>query len=256
MADILTNNITNEEIDSDRIISESNNGVVYSNKKSWLFVPGNNVNRKNIIPDGFYYKSEDLVDYDKKDEIDPYLNNINEVENTYVEKAHYKMGLEFLDSYSIDAYKTSAILSKPIDLGNFSYITLSVIQELLDTSVEYYILSGNEEIPILPEGTNLIEKERLFFNLSPRFIINQSSQEPIVFQENNQIEKNYTELTFKDFEQNDYYLTYVPGGEAIKVIPSSSTIRVKIVLRKRSTDSWCKIKSVVINKYGGTLEWN
>lgn len=256
MADILTNNITSQDIDSSRIVSESDKGVTYTDKKSWLFVPNESIQKSIITPDGYFYTAEDPVSIKKLSEADPYLNNLSEIESVYVERAQYKFGLEFIDSYILDPYKDSAIISKPINLGNFSYITLSVNEELENASAEYYILSGNSEIPILPEEISIVEKEKLFFNLLPRFSINQTQADPVVFQENNQIEKKYTDLSFKDFEQYNYYLTYVPAGDTHKVIPSSSTIRVKIVLRKRTADAWCKIKNVIINKYGGTLEWN
>lgn len=253
---MIKNNLLNKEIDSSRIVSENNNGIIYTSKKSWYFVPNDQVTKEEQVEDGYFYNVENIANLDKKKSVDNYLNNPNEIEDVYVEKAQYKLCFEILDSYVLEPKKTSAIISKSINLNNFSYITLSVSEELEDVSVEYYIVSGNTETSILPENNIKIEKEKLFYNLPTRFVINQSEQAPILYENDIQIEREYTDLTFKDFESNDYYLTYIVGEDPYKIIPTTSNIKLKIIFRSRSSKAWAKIKNVVINKYGGTLEWN
>ena len=78
----------------------------------------------------------------------------------------------------------------------------------------------------------------------------------IVTEDNIQVERSFSELTSQDFEQHDYYLSYIPGGDNNKIIPTTEKIKIKIIIRKYNNDARCLIKNVTINKFGGALEWN
>ena len=151
----------------------------------------------------------------------------------------------------------AGVISDYIDLGQYNYITISDSNELsLDYSIEYSILDGSLEIPILPEDqTKTFEK--LFYNIDPRFVLIDT---PILYQYDKnsktltKIERNYTELSFDDFSNYDYYIEYIPGGETHKYIPENNNIRIKIIYRNL-TDNNLYISSVVLKKYGGGPDW-
>lgn len=253
---IINNTQTNLEINTDRIISNNENGIVSTNKKCWSFVPNKYLSKEEDIEDGLYYNKEDSPELKTNGRQDDFLINPNDIDSGYREKAQYKFGVKLKTNDIIETYDNAASISEEIDLGVFSYITLSSEEDKQNCSVEYYIINGNVETPILPEGITKVEKEKLFLNLPTRFIIDKSSVEPTLFEDNIQVERSFSELTSQDFEQHDYYLSYIPGGDNNKIIPTTEKIKIKIIIRKYNNDARCLIKNVTINKFGGALEWN
>lgn len=256
MSATINNTLKNTEIDNDRIVSNNESGIVSSNKKCWFFVPASNLSESQEYEDGLYYNTEDTVEIKEQSTPESLLINPNDPDSSYVKKARYKFGFQIASKKIIETYDEGAMVSKIINLGNFSYITLEVDQECQNCSVEYSIISATTETPILPYGIDKVDHEKLFCNLPTRFIINQSSVDPILYEDNIQSERNYTELSQDDYEKHNYYLTYVPGGENWQIIPSSKHIRVKIVIRKYDDNAKFKLNSAIINKFGGALEWN
>ena len=80
--------------------------------------------------------------------------------------------------------------------------------------------------------------------------------QPILYEDNIQSERNMSDLTNSDYELHDYHLSYIPGGDATKVIPTTQQIKIKVIIRKYDNNAKCLIKNVTVNKFGGALEWN
>lgn len=251
---IVKNKITNNIIDSSRIINQDKNGVIFTNKKCWNFVPGKDIETTKKDVDK-YYKEEDTIIPPENRQSERLVAEKYDGNSSYISKACYNFGLRFNSTYNLKSIGESVIVSSEINLGVFSYITLSVDEKIKNAAAEYYIISGNTEIPILPEGTEKIEKEKLFYNIPTRFIINNAVSAPMIFEENTQIEKEYNNITFEEFEKHHYYISYVPGGECIKIIPKNKTVKLKIIIRKFQEDSFCSLSNITINKYGGKLTW-
>ena len=253
---IINNTQTNLEINTDRIVSNTDNGIVSTNKKCWSFIPSEYLSKTEEIEDGLYHNKEEVPELKINGRQDDYLINQSDINSGYREKAQYRFGIQISNLDIIESYDNAACISKTIDLGTFSYITLSVDEECINSVTEYYIINGNVETPILPEGRTKIEKEKLFLNLPTRFIIDKSMDQPILYEDNIQSERNMSDLTNSDYELHDYHLSYIPGGDATKVIPTTQQIKIKVIIRKYDNNAKCLIKNVTVNKFGGALEWN
>ena len=264
---ILTNNKNNTIIDSDRIVYESDKGIVVTNKKAWRYIPNENISSQEEYQDGYYYNQEGAAVLNKATRTEEYNLAENIINTNYIEKSSYIFGLASVELANVNIHDVSGITSDYIELGSYNYITISHsienVEDYTDYSVEYSILDGTIEFPIVPETENHVF-EKLFFNTSTRFSIDMVTDTPLLYQYNkldksiSVVEnKSYTELTVEDYNNYDYYLYYKPGGEYHKYIPENSNIRLKIILRNLNKDgTFCILKSVIINKYGGAVEWN
>lgn len=249
---------TNREIDESRIVSDNDKGIVYSNKKSWKYIPSQNIRRTVEYKDSYYYKKEELEDNKNKKEAAPLLLGNNDITDFYVNKAQYKFGVEFNTLSKINPYNESAIISEEINLNNFSYITISVEQELENVIVEYWLYyNGTRKEEIIPQNTSLLQKERLFNGVSTRFLRNETTEKPKIYEDKSLTEKSIHELTKEDFENHKYYIEYIPLNDYTKIIPKSSKIRLGLTIRiLDDKDYICNIKNIVVNKYGGEIKWN
>lgn len=185
-----------------------------------------------------------------------HLENNNSSPDAYNYKALYKMGINNFSICQKIFYKTSGIISEPIDLDNYSYITLSTKNVLSpETSVEYSILDGTTIVPVLPENDNIAYQEKLFSNMPTRFPVDRR-QKIILYEDGVVTDKNYTNLSPEDFEKHEYRLSYTPGKECHKYKPKNNNIRIMIVFRQGQETQEKGDVLVYVRKYGGALEWN
>lgn len=245
----LTNTITGNELAGDDIISETDDGVVYSNKNSWNFVPSQYI-KKEIYDDGEYYPDEDVPSYGQEVYDDDTLDDEDNSYEYYTDKAVYNFGFNILNTNEYTEAKNNAVISDEIDLGTFSYISIESEEETDDDSViEYSIISGTTEIPIIPDNHSEVIKEKLFYGLNTRFIEDNSSDAYEIYEDGQKTTKQSP--SFKDFEQHEYIVKYKAGGDPYKIIPSQSKIKIKVVIRNSG-----KVNKVILKKYGGNLQWN
>lgn len=253
----LINNNDNSTIDNNRIVSNTDKGIVTSNKKCWYFVPKDKITEETEYDNGYYY-TYDTVSTRKKSVLSSsYYTDTNPVETSYTEKARYYFGLKDIKLFNSSKVNNSGIISGYIALSNLSYITVNSVESGGENySTEYYILDGLTEVSILPENQELVVKERLFYNTSLRFPVD-STVATTLYEDGVEISKNYLELTYDDYENHIYALTYKPGGDPYRYIPENTNIRVKIIIRCYNDESISpNISGIVINKYGGKVEWN
>lgn len=253
----LINNNDNSTIDNNRIVSDTDKGIVTSNKKCWYFVPKDKITEEVQYDNGYYY-TEDTVSTRKKSVLSSsYYTDTNPVETSYTEKARYYFGLKDIKLFNSSKVSNSGIISGYIALSNLSYITVSSVESGGENySTEYYILDGLTEISVLPENQELAVKERLFYNTSLRFPVD-FTVATTLYEDGVEISKNYLELTYDDYENHVYALTYKPGGDPYRYIPKNTNVRVKIIIRCYNDKSVSpNISGIVINKYGGKVEWN
>lgn len=253
----LINNNDNSTIDNSRIVSNTDKGIVTSNKKCWYFVPKDKITEKTEYDNGYYY-TYDTVSTRKKGVLSSsYYTDTNPVETSYTEKARYYFGLKDIKLFNSSKVNNSGIISGYIALSNLSYITVNSVESGGENySTEYYILDGLTEVSVLPENQELAVKERLFYNTSLRFPVD-STVATTLYEDGVEISKNYLELTYDDYENHIYALTYKPGGDPYRYIPENTNVRVKIIIRCYNDESISpNISGIVINKYGGKVEWN
>ena len=240
---------TGTVIDTDSIVNESSSGILVKNSDCIKFIPLSDLKIEEMADDGVYSKSEANPEFNFAR--DSFSSDL------YTEKAEYKLGIANLEFKTVNYFKDTAIITKPVDVSECSYITLSVKEsEGYNSFVEYYIIDGiDDEIPILPEGRREVTGEKLFYGLPTRFIVDNSQKQPILYEDGKVSNKDYNLLTHEDFLNHEYSLDYWPDGESInKYVPKNDNISLKIVIRNYTdTFSPVYISDIRLNLYGSSV---
>ena len=168
----------------------------------------------------------------------------------------YMFGIDSIEIKKVEQHSESAFISELIDIGTLKeneYIQLNIEQfNDENCSVEYSILDGDVDVPIIPIGTKHIENEKIFMTLPLRFTQDESLY--AVIKRNGVV----VDISLEDAKnQNDgiYSIDYTPSLN-YNYTPINSTIRVKAVIRRFGpvqTNPY--ISSIKVRKYGGDLLW-
>lgn len=188
---------------------------------------------------------------------DIYQNNISN-KSEIVEKNMYTyiFGIDSITIKHIEQETDSCFISESINVGSFSekeYLQLiceDVVSEY--AGIEYSILDGDIEIPILPVGKELIKNEKLFATLPLRFKLDETG----LFS----IKKDglTTDISIDDAKiqvLSRFSIDYYPDFK-YNYTPINSNIRIKAVIRKfnKNIDT-SYIRHLKIRKYGGDTPW-
>lgn len=245
----ITNLKSGAVIEADSIVDESSDGILVKNSDCIKFIPFSDLKIEELANDGVYSKNE----------VNPKFNFARDSfsSDLYTEKAEYKLGIANLEFKTVNYFKDTAIITKPIDVSESSYITLSVKEsEGYNSFAEYYIIDGiDDEIPILPEDKKEVTGEKLFYGLPTRFIIDSFQKQPILYEDGKVSNKDYNLLTHEDFISHEYSLDYWPDEENInKYHPKNDNISLKIVIRNYTdTFSPVYISDIRLNLYGSSV---
>lgn len=172
-------------------------------------------------------------------------------------KLLYTFGFEDIQVANKQHAAISGFMSKEIQLPTCDYITLSVNTTSYDetkVSLEYYIVEGTTEMPILPIESKTIVNEAVFFNLPSRFTIDQTK--PITIRKNGKA----TNLRIKDIQKmtsniSRYSIDYTPLEDPYKYYPKSNTIKIKVIQRCQNDAVPASITSILIHRIGGKSHW-
>ena len=173
----------------------------------------------------------------------------------------YNFGFDSLDINRTVLYRDNYFVSNPVSIGNLNedeYIQLYVEDNNSNNSnIEYYIVDGDIDIPIIPIGKDYIDNERIFPETDLRFI------------ENNSIDYYYNKIIKKDgFEipisleeaktkyDGRYSISYTPLINNT-YRPLNNTVKVKAIIRTfgDNYDSIPYINSISIRRFGGNALW-
>lgn len=186
------------------------------------------------------------------------------IQTTQQTRYRYSVGFDDIKLAKKSFKNIGGYLSRDIVLGTCGYFTLSCETY---QGVEFYIIDGKTEIPILPVQQTTVEDEKLFFGLMPRFEI--SNPDNIVVKKNGVITDITTLESLRLFLTantgdirnessydtiNLYTISYIPKESAHKYVPKSKSIKLKIISRKGVGIPQI-IKAVTLNKYGTSIDW-
>ena len=177
----------------------------------------------------------------------------------------YIFGLDRLNFKLVEPNTSGYFISDYIDIGKMSsieYITLNVADVKDDNcTIEYSILDGNKEHPILPVGVNIVENEPILPGGQLRFIRNtdvqSSSYIPEVIKKDGQV----VDISFDDainMTDGQYTITYSPKGEYNKLTGIlNESVRIKCCIRNFGTNikDVSYIDMITIRKYGEDTLW-
>lgn len=134
-------------------------------------------------------------------------------------------------------------------MGHGNYVELDAPSS---PGIEYYIVDGTEEAPILPISSERVNGEKLFPGLPTRFDIDKNK--PVKIYENGKdTSLGYNDISNIDFGGGkEYTIDYTPASllKAHRHTLTGESIRVKIIARSNAT-----IDSVTTIKHGGDTVW-
>ena len=185
---------------------------------------------------------------------------INESESSdivTINKYTYRFGLDYFTLHNVERYNESCFMSEEIQVGKMKdteYLNINSDFISADsTDVEFYIVDGNQEIPILPLSKDKIENEKIFTGLPLRF--NTDDNEFVVRKNGYVINMDLEDA--KNQISGDYSVDYTPNKEyCYSYTPINTSIKVKAVLRRYNDFAEMPyIKSIKIRKFGGAAPW-
>lgn len=174
-----------------------------------------------------------------------------------IKKYSYNFGI---DSFSFGRAKlndTMCFISEDIEIENLKeneYIQLIANYNTGGNgSIEFYIIDGANEKPILPIDTNTVINEKIFFGLRTRFSID--PDEDVLIKKHGMLVDISLDQAINSNEDG-YTVTYTPM-DAHNLYIKNSTIRVKAIIRTYdNTEEAPFIKNMAIKKYGGNLVYD
>ncbi len=177
----------------------------------------------------------------------------------------YIFGLDKLNFKFAKLNNTGYFLSDYINLGkmtNKEYITLNVSDVRDENSaIEYSILDGNIEIPILPVGVDIVENEPILPGGQLRFMRDPNTQSPNYMKEIIKKDGQLVDISFDDaVNMNDgqYTITYKPNIDYHKIQGIlNESVRVKCYIRSFGTNikNISYVDMITIRKYGEDALW-
>lgn len=172
-------------------------------------------------------------------------------------KYMYNIGIENITVEKRIPEKVCGYITDPISIGSCSYIELSVNRNNISVPIEYSIIDGSKEVPIIPiEESDLIITEHLFFGQGLRFTPDESYDIKIKKNglDTSMTLEDFLSLTDIDKDNEVYTAEYMPINTSSKYSPSNNSIKIKII--ERCYDNIPSvINTLVIKKHGGEKPW-
>lgn len=184
-----------------------------------------------------------------------------------VQRFTYKFGFNDIRLERRELVQVAAYMSAPILVKGTQYIMLSA--PIID-GVEYSVIDGDKEIPILPIGQESVKGEKLFYGLMPRFtivdstsisvyknldeVMNITSREDLeLFLAANNTNE---EVSQSNFSATDLYtIDYTPDSDSQQYMPKNNYIQLKIIQRYYGKLVPEAIRNILIRKYGIKTTW-
>lgn len=171
-------------------------------------------------------------------------------------KYTYFFGIDDMQLRHVSLNPTCCFISKSIELGTLDegeYIELDASYSADEnSSIEFYIIDGTNEIPIVPIKDTLIKNEKVFTGYETRFKVDKSKQ---VIVKRDGVTTNVS-LDEALLNNQNYVLTYTPDG-GYQYKPFHTTIKVKIIIRNYKLENYapCVLGGMKIRKYAKGGLW-
>lgn len=168
----------------------------------------------------------------------------------------YSFGIDKIEIKLVEQETESIFISDVINVGSLKeteFIQLTV-KDYCDENccIEYSILDGDKDVPILPLGLEHVENELIFNELPLRFNMDESTY--YVIKKNGLV----TEISLDDAKTqlvDKFTIDYFPA-EAYKYTPLNSAIKIKATIRTFGrTAEVPYVETIKVRKYGGNLLW-
>lgn len=246
------NKVTKKKVDSDALIFAGQNGTIESLGGTALrYVPGDIIDSKVANADNGYQEAS-MPQAPSFSNSAPYDSTIPEYKGDTIQCRKYVLGIDSIKVLKSTPSAVNGFISKEIDLGQCSYIKLSA-KTTGNGNIEYSIIDGTQETPILPVELKTVIKEKVFFGLDTRF--KPDMLQPITIYRDGQ----KTNLTYEQLKALDttstYHISYTPLKSAHVYYPLNKNVKIKVVQRNDGEEVPASINSLVILRYGGDRLW-
>lgn len=200
------------------------------------------------------------VDYNevKDEDFWDIVNQIKNDEVLIVDKKRFYYYLFGLDKISIELVskeKKSAFFSKDVKIDKLKdneYITIEADYVCEKGSVEFSIIDGTTEIPIIPESQNTVLYEKIFYKIPTRFTVGDINSIK-VYEDGVPVKTSLNEAVNSTNEK--FTVSYIPKEAGSISSLLNDSIKVKAVIRSYDDNYIPYIKSIKVKKYGGGGLW-
>lgn len=240
---------TGREIDSSRIVSITDNGLLeLLDNAAIRFIPNDDLESPTSLSSS--YKGATMSSIPAKTDTTQYDTSTSTDSAEYGGiQYNYKFGINSVDIKSMKPTDSSGFITKAITIGNVDHIELSATSTGGNAAIEYYIIDGTNETPILPQEDTEV-KEKLFYGLSTRFNVN-TDNDVVIYVNGEKSDYTLADKDGFDYKTNEYYVTYTPIEASHKYSPSNNEIKIKVIERILSGCTPSTIKDITIVKFGG-----
>lgn len=239
-------------IDEKSIVTAGKDGIVEAGLyDSMRFTPIEDIElEKKSASGGYSYEKK--LKLPERPDLDPATPD--KIDGSSRTRTAYYFGIDSIEAANQTVEETSAYLSPWIDIGPGSYIQLEVDVNQ-NSAVEYSIIEGEAETPILPVGISEILYEKLYWNLPTRFMIDQTKKVTIL---KNGVETTISRdmISAEEYGANSYAIRYTPASQSHNYTTKGNKIRVKVVQRCVDDMLPAVIRHMTIHRFGGDDVWN
>lgn len=215
------------------------------------------------------YEYAELTNIETQLELDEFIEVIRNKQSTEINESNtnnsvsvnrysYRFGIDHIKLKYVKPNTNSAFISQDINIGNLKekeYINLNaLISKSESNAIEFYILDGEKEMPLMLLNDNKVEDEKLFNSLDLRFIKGENNE--IVIKNNGYIVDISLEDALNQITGN-YSVDYHPDFDTCySYTPINNNIRIKAIIRRFNDFAEMPyIKSIKVRKFGGAAPW-
>lgn len=181
---------------------------------------------------------------------------------TTVTKYIYVFGVDDVTANLLMLNNNCYFLSETINTGHFNkddYLQIYVTDNIGEfSSIEYFIVDGDIEVPILPINEKYIYNERIFPETDLRFnILDDLLSYGVIKIKKDGMSIDASLDDVADKYDATYSISYIPGSNVYSYTPINDSVRVKAIIRYYGDviDTIPYIETINIRKYGGNTLW-
>ncbi|MGG2085324.1 hypothetical protein [Lysinibacillus pakistanensis] len=171
--------------------------------------------------------------------------------NSDLQRAHkfvYFLGLDKLEAKSVVQERSCIRILKDIDVTSAEWIELDTDDYIPEkASIEYYIIDGEKEVPILPNNRKEMKNEKLFPNISTLFEVKEDNY--VIKRDGEIMSSKLNEV--KNNRDATYSITYSVDNQN-RYKPTNNEVKIKVILRTYDDISDAPfIKNIDVKIFGG-----
>lgn len=200
--------------------------------------------------------------------IDVVRNNNTYIEDTNINRDNvidqdiytYVFGIDSIEVKYVKPYDNACFISKEINIGNIKegeYVTLySDYNIYSESGVEFSIIDGDMEIPIIPSNHNRVIGEKIFKQKDLRFN-NDTNKDMSIKHNGLSVDTSLEDAKLLSTRHDIYAAEYYSlENKGFSYTPINRNIRIKAVLRRyNKAGEMPYIKNIKIRKFGGSSPW-